>query len=72
METTAAPQKKRGPTLDGMLNVRLTLDQLAELHHVADELGVHLSVVARRAVVLGTEPAHRDLAADIEAAEAGE
>ena len=49
-----------------MLNVRLTLDVLAELHDVADDLGLDLSVVARRAVVLGIEPAARELAADIE------
>jgi hypothetical protein len=52
-----------------MLNVRIKRDELDELHALADDLGVAMGYVVRRALALGLDAAREEIASAIEDAE---
>lgn len=54
-----------------MLNVRTSRDQLDELQAIADEHGVEVAHVARRAIALGLRQADREIARAIDNAADG-
>ena len=51
------------------LIVRMPRAEMTDLENVADQLGVDLSYVARRALQLGLSSAHREIADAIDNAE---
>lgn len=65
----AMPQEKKPERMLATLSVRMPLVEMDALERRADQLGVGLSYVARRALALGLTAAHAEIAAAIEAAD---
>lgn len=63
----AMPAKPERMT--SMLSARIPREEMIAIEDVADQLGVSLSYVVRRAVVHGLAKAHREIADAIEDAE---
>lgn len=59
------------PKMPASLNLRMPLGEFEAVNDTADQLGVSVSYVARRAIALGLDAAHREIADAIEADQLG-